>query len=88
MLNIYFTCVTEREGYVALCVRSWSDGSLDLYFIVDPLSYVSVHPVIHSWCNKGSGMCYPVCGIAASRERVAHEAAAGFLSLFECSFIT
>ena len=20
-----------------------------------------VHGVLHNWCNKGSGMCYPVC---------------------------
>ena len=28
---------------------------------VDPLSYFSFHPVLHDWCNKGRGMCYPVC---------------------------
>ena len=27
---------------------------------VDPLSYVSFQPVLHDWCNKGLGMCYPV----------------------------
>ena len=27
--------------------------------MVDPLSYFS----FHDWCNKGCGMCYPVCGI-------------------------
>ena len=20
-------------------------------------------PVLHDWCNKGCGMCYPVCGM-------------------------
>ena len=30
---------------------------------VDPLSYFSFQPVLHDWCNKGSGMCYPVCGM-------------------------
>ena len=29
---------------------------------VDPLSYFSFQPVLHDWCNKGCGMCYPVCG--------------------------
>ena len=29
---------------------------------VDPLSYFSFQPVIHDWCNKGRGMCYPLCG--------------------------
>ena len=38
-------------------VRSWCDGSS-----VDPLSCFSFQPVLHDWCNKGRGMCYPVCG--------------------------
>ena len=29
---------------------------------VDPLSYFSFQPVLHDWCNKGRGMCYPVYG--------------------------
>ena len=31
--------------------------------MVDPLSYFSYHPVLHDWCNKCRGMCYPVCGM-------------------------
>ena len=31
--------------------------------MVDPLSYFSFKPVLHDWCNKGRGMCYPVCGM-------------------------
>ena len=30
---------------------------------VDPLSYFSFQPVLHDWCIKGRGMCYPVYGI-------------------------
>ena len=22
-----------------------------------------LQPVLHDWCNKGRGMCYPVCGM-------------------------
>ena len=58
-----------------------------------PLNYFSFQPVIHDWFNKGRGMCYPVCGMVhikkttcCSSERVAHVAAAGFLSLSEWSF--
>ena len=38
----------------------------DRSFMVDPLSYFSFQPVLHDWCNKGRGMCYPVwcnCGM-------------------------
>ena len=24
--------------------------------------------VLHDWCNKGHGMCYPVCGIMHIKE--------------------
>ena len=35
---------------------------------VDPLSYFSFQPVHHDWCNKGYGMCYPVCGMVHIKE--------------------
>ena len=35
----------------------------DRSFIVDSLSYFSFQPVLHDWCYKGRGMCYPVCGM-------------------------
>ena len=35
---------------------------------VDPLSYFSFQPVLHDWCNKGRGMCYPVCGMMHIKE--------------------
>ena len=30
--------------------------------MVDTLSYFSLQPVFNN-CNKGCGMCYPVCGM-------------------------
>ena len=32
------------------------------------LSYFSFQPVLHDWCNKGCGMCYPVCGMVHIKE--------------------
>ena len=31
-------------------------------------SYFSFQPVLHDWCNKGRGMCYPVCGMVHIKE--------------------
>ena len=28
----------------------------------------SFQPVLHDWCNKGRGMCYPVCGMVHIKE--------------------
>ena len=43
----------ERSLMVRWVVRSILHG-------VNPLSYFSFQPVLHDWCNKGLGMCYPV----------------------------
>ena len=49
----------------SLMVR-WVVGSI--LHEVDPLSYFSFQPVLHDWCNKGRGMCYPVCGMVHIKE--------------------
>ena len=49
----------------SLMVR-WVVGSI--LHRVDPLSYFSFQPVLHDWCNKGRGICYPVCGIVHIKE--------------------
>ena len=36
--------------------------------MVDPISYFSFEPVLHDRCNKGRGMCYPVCGMTHTNE--------------------
>ena len=51
-------CSSEVER--SLMVR-WVIGSI--LHEVDPLSYFSFQPVLHDWCNKGCGMCFPVCGM-------------------------
>ena len=57
----------ERSSEVerSLMVR-WVVGSI--LHGVDPLSYFSFQPVLHDWCNKGRGMCYPVCGMVHIKE--------------------
>ena len=36
--------------------------------MVNLLSYFSFQPVLHDWCNKDCGMCYPVCGMVHIKE--------------------
>ena len=73
-------------------VRSWCDWYLDRSFI-ELLSYFSFQPVLHELCNKGRGMCYPVCGMMHIKEPLLLIGksnpcgGSGFpLSLFEWSF--
>ena len=51
----------DRSLMVRWVVRSILHG-------VNPLSYFSFQPVLHDWCNKGRGMCYPVCGMVHIKE--------------------
>ena len=76
-------------------VRSWCDGSSDRSFMVDTLSYFLFQPVLYDWCNKGCGMCYPVCGMMHIKEpllligKSSLCGGSGFpLSLSEWSFTT
>ena len=62
--------------------------------MVDPLSYFLFQPVLHDWCNKGRGMCYPVCGMVHIKDPLLLigrsslcRGGSGFpLSLYEGSF--
>ena len=48
-------------------VREFAHGAMGRR-IDPPLSYFSFQPVLHDWCNKGRGMCYPVCGMVHIKE--------------------
>ena len=58
-------CPLPPEVERSLMVR-WVVGSI--LHGVDPLSYFSFQLVLHDWCNKGRGMCYPVCGMVHIKE--------------------
>ena len=66
---IVISCV-EGAGRSSEVERSlkvrWVVGSI--LHGVDPLSSFSFQPVLHDWCNKGRGMCYPVCGMVHIKE--------------------
>ena len=54
-----------RRARCSPVVRAFACGAMGRR--IDPswgyLSYFSFQPVLHDWCNKGRGMCYPVCGM-------------------------
>ena len=61
---------TRGAGHSSEVERSlmvqWVVGSI--LYGVDPLSYFSLQPVLHDRCNKGRGMCYPVCWMVHIKE--------------------
>ena len=38
-----------------------------IYLFIHSFIY-SFQPVLHDWCNKGRGMCYPLCGMVLIKE--------------------
>ena len=63
-------CCHMGEGVrCSSVVRAFAHGAMgrrifgSILHGVDPLSYFSFQPVLHDWCFKGRGMCYPVYGI-------------------------
>ena len=66
----YYFLVSKWERDVALweSVCSRYDGLSDRSLRVVPLSYFLFHPELHDWCNKGHGMCYPICEIVHIKE--------------------
>ena len=67
--------VVVASSYVCLNASSEVEHSLIVWWVigsilheVNPLSYFSFHPVLHDWCNKGRGMCYPLCGMVHIKE--------------------
>ena len=72
-------------------VRTFAHGVMGRQIdpvMVDPLTYFSFQPVLHDLCDKGCGMCYPVCGMIHIKEplllteRVAHVVPVSFLSRY------
>ena len=62
----YFLKQIETKYLTPFILVQWVVGSI--LHGVDPLSYFSFQPVLHDWCNKGCGMCYPVCGMVHIKE--------------------
>ena len=59
--RVVYLTFKERDIASWYSVWSWCDRLLDISFMVDPLTYLLFWSVLHDWCNKGRGMCYPVC---------------------------
>ena len=56
---------------VLTCLFNLRKHFKDVKSLLQSFPYFSLHsfqPVLHDWCNKGSGMCYLVCGMVHIKE--------------------
>ena len=73
---LFMLSILQRKNKIVVVLNEWIFNDTPaqmfvtfeglLYFL--PLSYFSFQPVLHDWCNKGRGMCYPVCGMVHIKE--------------------
>ena len=66
-----FTTIVSRTTYLLLpiFILTWTVcGKTDGKGVLNDYQYFSFQPVLHDWCNKGRGMCYPVCGMVHIKE--------------------
>ena len=79
-LHIYFCCYSFFPIRPSLPILICSSIALHLFIypsihpptsfqlFIRPLNYFSFQPLLHDWCNKGRGMCYPVCRMVHIKE--------------------
>ena len=48
--------------------KKGDENDVNNYRGITLMSHFSFQPVLHNWCNKGRGMCYPVCGMVHIKE--------------------
>ena len=65
VLQIRADGISESVVERCLLMVQWVIGSI---LHGGPMSYISFQPVLHNSCNKGCGMCYPVCGMMHIKE--------------------
>ena len=49
-------------------VRAFTHGAMGRQIDPSWCGPTELFLVLHDWCNKGHGMCYPVCGILHIKE--------------------
>ena len=62
MIHPFWGAGRSSEVERSLMVR-WVDPSWG-----GPIELFLIPAVLHDWCNKGRGMCYPVCGMVHVKE--------------------
>ena len=68
VLKLFQLFLGENEGRRGGFYLTMHSTHFIYAYGVDPLSYFSFQPVLHDWCNKGRGMCYPVCRMVHIKE--------------------
>ena len=55
----------DTDDEIRRCVRACVRDALAERSLI---RYFSFQPVLHNWCNKGHGMCYPICRVVYIKE--------------------
>ena len=79
-MNVYFVCYFKiwitfwidrlyLYNWLRITYIMFKETYLNCSIVLQMhMSYFSFQPVLHDWCNKGCGMCYPVYGMVHIKE--------------------
>ena len=73
----YYHCGYHHHNY-----HHFVSLYIDPSWRTDPLSYFSFQASLHECCNKGHGMCYPVCGMVQDPLLLANQKEQQVFSLY------
>ena len=62
------TCIWRPSVYGGHFCQVPRVAAIDRFDCIYIYIYFSFQPVLHDWCNKGRGVCYPVCGMVDIKE--------------------
>ena len=78
ILSTFLSCLSLAFSpdvrVLSWCSCIFNEERKELFYLTihsthfNPLNYFSFQPVLNDWCNKGRGMCYPVCGMVHIKE--------------------
>ena len=71
VLLLFFTWILFDHSIIIFNMRFVLVTFFNLFFYTSIsclIQFIIKAPVLHDWCNKGRGMCYPVCGMVHIKE--------------------
>ena len=68
-LGVKFVILQLMFFMTLISCQNWDSARIMVLIILDKTPIIKLfQPVLHDWCNKGRGMCYPVCGMVHIKE--------------------
>ena len=62
-VGVYVLCDTSQSVTEVRFNITVYSTYFNYSYMTSDMWHRTIQPVFHDWCNKGRGMCFPVCGM-------------------------